>query len=104
MAALRAKKQCDQLLVGGRKRQRRQFFARHPSHLLSELRRRAPERLARKEMQFHAAIRIVVPRRENLSADARLDVQFFSQLEQETRVERFARIALAARKFPEPFE
>jgi len=55
-------------------------------------------------MQFHASFRIRVRGGENLAADGDLTSKFFLNFTNETRFERFARIALPARKLPEAAE
>jgi hypothetical protein len=55
-------------------------------------------------MQLHATVRVGVGRGEDLLADAHLDVQLLAKLAGETGVERFAGVALAARKLPVPLE
>ena len=84
--------------------ERRQLAARDPSHLLTELRPRLAEQLAREEMQLDAAIRVGVRRREQLVADARVDVELFAQLARQAAGRASRRIAFAAGKLPEALE
>jgi len=51
-------------------------------------------------MQLHATIRIIVLRHQHFEADLGFHGQLFAELAGHTRSQRFAGIALAARKFP----
>src|SRR5436190_12445289 len=55
-------------------------------------------------MQLDDAVVVAMRDDVDLVADPRLDVQFFAQLPCEAGGQRFARIALAAREFPQAFE
>src|SRR5262245_5997413 len=90
----------DQLDVSLGELQRSQFAARHPSHLLTDERAGIAVDLTQAKMQTDRAFRISVLRRQHLPADARSDTELFAQLAIEAHVVRFAKLALAARKFP----
>src|SRR5215813_6701620 len=55
-------------------------------------------------MQLDLPLRICVRSGEQLTADDGVDGKFFLQLAPETRLERLARLTLAAGKFPEALE
>ncbi len=94
----------NQLCVGGWELKIAQVAARDPLHVLTEQRPRLAQQFAREEMQLDAAILVGVGGREQLEANARVDIELFAQLACQTPVERLAWIAFAARKLPEAFE
>src|SRR5215831_21065389 len=55
-------------------------------------------------MQLDLSCRICVYGREQLTTDDGLDRELFTQLAAKARLERFAGLALATRKFPVAFE
>jgi hypothetical protein len=55
-------------------------------------------------VQLHATVRVCVGRGEDLVTDARLDVELLAKLAGEAGGERFAGVALAARKLPTALE
>ena len=55
-------------------------------------------------MQLDGAIRVAMGHGEDLVEDPCVDRELFAQLARETRGQRFASIAFAARKFPVPFK
>src|SRR5262245_43818935 len=95
-----ARQERDELDVGLRELQRSQFVARHPSHVLSDERTRIAVDLALTEVEPNRTFGIRVFGRQDLAAYAGADAELFPQLAIETRVVRFARLALAAWKFP----
>ncbi len=94
----------DQLRVGRRKLERREFLAPHPPHLLTEHRPRLPEHLAPEEMELDRALRIRVRRAEDFRADPRWDIQLFEQLARQAVLQRLVLVAFAAGKLPEALE
>ncbi len=82
----------------------RELLARHPSHLLAELRDRLAAQGASEKVELDGAIRIVVSHRENLGADVDGDRQLLQEFADEARVQGFISAALPARKFPQSLE
>jgi len=70
----------DELFIGRRELQLSEFAARHPPHLLTQLRLRLSGNRAREEVQRDAALGIVVDGLEHLVSDAALDAELFHDL------------------------
>src|SRR5207253_3700007 len=65
---------------------------------------RLADEIASNEMQFDAPLRVRVRRREDFVADARADVELFSQLALQAHSERLAGLAFPAGKLPVALE
>ena len=99
-----SRERSDQLGIGGRELKVAQLAARHPLHVLTEQRPRLAQQFAREEMQLDVAILVRMRCREQLEADACLDIELFAQLACQTPVEPLAWIAFAPGKLPEALE
>jgi hypothetical protein len=55
-------------------------------------------------MELDRSFGVVMRHGVDLVADSLVDGEFFAQLAEKTRGKRFARVALTARKLPEPLE
>ena len=96
--------QPNQLDVRGRERQCTQFGWRGPLQRLSQLGRRLPDHRTAQEMQLDRPLWIGMHGREYFFTDRDGDVELFSEFARETAGKRFAGIALAAGKLPQPLE
>jgi len=94
----------NQLGVRRWKLQLQQRVAGDPLHRLAELRLRFATQLALEEMQFDHALWIRVRDAVDLRTDARVRAELLDELASQARVERFAGVALAARKLPIAFQ
>ena len=104
LGARRSRQARDQLVVGWRELQRRQVVTRHPAHLLTEQGPWFAEQPAAEEMQFDAALRIVVRDGEDFFADLRVGVQFLSKLAPQAVGSDSPGSHLPPGKFPVAFE
>jgi len=77
----------DQLIVGRRKLQQGQRFARHPLHFLVHLRNRISRELTPEEVKLDSPLGIIVTRFEDPAADHRIDGELFAEFAHETRFE-----------------